>query len=240
MRVFAGEALATAFDAAFGTDSEYGPIDSKDRPKPLDGPWRHGSLKAFAALRGDPTQPKELYPACGLTSDSQADLLARTVPVAALFAGGRRGAAAPEAASAAAGNQEQSTSGSGASYALLDAVAAVTRVTQNTDVAVAFAQAFGALLGEVVARGSAALPALAAAEEALLALDQRRDDGEEEDSEDAKDARESARQALATARKLASEPGAASSTGLSEQFLRTVLSYAAVPSLAEVTPKPIA
>lgn len=187
-------------------------------------------------MRGDPTQEKALYPACGLTSDSQADLLARTVPVAALFAGSRRGAAAFEAA----GNQEQSTSGSGASYELLDAVAAATRVTQNTDVAVAFAQAFGALLGDVVARGSAPLPALAAAEEALLALDQRRNDGEEENSQDAKDARESARQALATARKLASEPGAASSTGPSEPFLRTVLSYAAVPSLAEVTPKPIA
>ena len=244
LHAYIGEALANAFDAAFGTDSEYGPIDPKDSPKPLDGPWRHGSLKGFAALRGDPKQTKKLYPACGLTSDSQADCLARAVPVAALFSGTRR----DPAAAAAAGSQDQpGSSSSMGSRALSDAVAAVTRVTQNTDVAVAFAQAFGALLGEVVARGSAPLQALAAAEKALLALDTRGENGEDGDSEDAADARESARQALATARTLASQEQGSGSGGAgndqkgpSEPFLRTVLSYAAVPSLSEVTPKPIA
>jgi hypothetical protein len=246
--------LATAFDTAFGADSEYGPLNAQGRPMPLQGPWRHGSLKKFAALRAasdDPLDPpSKRYPACGLTSDSQADCLARAVPVAALFAGRHQsntpsGAAASASlalASAAPGSKIPDESA-----ALLDAVAAVTRVTQNTDVAVAFAQAFAAALGEVVASGATPAQALAAADAALLAEDGRMLGGEASRcSDDAVDAaaaaRASARAAVGTARALAADQSFAARTGggAEEPFLAALLAYAGAPSLGAVPTTPIA
>jgi ADP-ribosylglycohydrolase len=136
------------------------------------------------------------------------------------------------------------------SAALLDAVAAVTRVTQNTDVAVAFAQAFAAALGEVVASGATPAQALAAADAALLAEDGRMLGGEASRcSDDAVDAaaaaRASARAAVGTARALAADQSPAARTGgggggAEEPFLAALLAYAGAPSLGAVPTTPIA
>lgn len=108
--------LVDRFETSFGPESEYGPwpVDSKYKPKgppkkPIIGPWRHASIKGFLT---NLSLGKRRIPDCG-SDDSQADSIARSIPVVCAYAG---------------------------SSELLDRVETVVRLTQNSDEAVEYAQ----------------------------------------------------------------------------------------------------
>eukprot|EP00656_Telonema_subtile_P002975 TRINITY_DN11371_c0_g1_i1.p1 TRINITY_DN11371_c0_g1~~TRINITY_DN11371_c0_g1_i1.p1 ORF type:complete len:302 (-),score=86.31 TRINITY_DN11371_c0_g1_i1:516-1421(-) len=72
----------------FGEDSVYGPLE-RAQELPLDGPWRHNSLKQMLVGVNEGLG----YPECGARDpfgsggDSQADCVVRIIPVVALYAG---------------------------------------------------------------------------------------------------------------------------------------------------------
>jgi len=104
----AGKAgLVDRLETAFGPGSRYGPYPPADpdaRPSmPLDGPWRHGSIKGFLEnLRAE----RRSHPDCG-SDDSQADCIARAVPVACAYAGHPRLAHLVEAAVRSTQNSDE-------------------------------------------------------------------------------------------------------------------------------------
>lgn len=111
-------ALVDRFELAFGPSSEYGPWPLPEGHKPampIVGPWRHGSIKGFLT---NLKSGKREYPGCG-SDDSQADALARTVPVVCAYAGDAD---------------------------LLGRVEKVVRVTQNSHTAVAYARILARIL----------------------------------------------------------------------------------------------
>jgi len=113
------EGLVNRLETAFGPGSRYGPYPPADpdaRPSmPLDGPWRHASMKGFL----DNLRAKRIsHPDCG-SDDSQADCIARAVPVACAYAG---------------------------NPLLAHLVEAAVRSTQNSDVAVAYGVAAARIL----------------------------------------------------------------------------------------------
>ena len=79
--------LIDGLESTFGGASAYGPWPSDpDAPRPampIDGPWRHGSIKGFLA---NLAAGKRDVPDCG-SDDSQADCLCRAVPVVCMYAG---------------------------------------------------------------------------------------------------------------------------------------------------------
>mmetsp|Transcript_11684 Transcript_11684/g.17963 ORF Transcript_11684/g.17963 Transcript_11684/m.17963 type:complete len:304 (-) Transcript_11684:365-1276(-) len=104
--------LVNRFETSFGPESAYGPwpVDSEYKPKkPINGPWRHASIKGFLT---NLSLGKRRIPECG-SDDSQADSIAKSIPVVCAYAG---------------------------SSELLDRVETVVRLTQNSDEAVEYAQ----------------------------------------------------------------------------------------------------
>ena len=112
------DALIARLQSAFGDGSAYGkfpPAEGKPA-MPIDGPWRHGSLKGFLS---NTTAGIVKWPLCGDAKDCQVDCVAKAIPVTVAFAG------QPE---------------------LLQHVERAVRVTQNNDTAVAYAQAAARVL----------------------------------------------------------------------------------------------
>lgn len=111
-------ALVNRFESAFDSASPYGPwpLPKNHGPDmPVDGPWRHGSLKGFLT---NLESGKRSYPGCG-SDDSQADALARTIPIVCAYAGDPK---------------------------LLEHVEKAVRVTQNSHAAVAYARLMARIL----------------------------------------------------------------------------------------------
>jgi len=110
--------LIANIEHTFGNGSEYGKYPTKkgDIVMPVQGPWRHGSLKGFLRQL---TKGHCHWPACGDPDDAQADCFLRIIPVVCAYAG------QPE---------------------LNTRIDEAVRVTQNNNTSVAFAQMAAAIL----------------------------------------------------------------------------------------------